>query len=288
MVRFSDSGDDGLTFGRIEFPSSKRKQDAKWALIPADGGQGATDQAAREEKAKTVLDTLFRVWKLPLPSVLITVVGDSTEDKELELNDKQKVVLRRGLIEVCRTACAGGDDDETITQTVPWVITLGVGKGVAALIGQICKEMADDGIPCIGVAPWGVVSQRELMANDDSRQVAATSAQSPARKKYGVRYEYDVTKPLKEGEHLLDPNHSHFLFVHSNGPVGVAEAGFRMDLIRAICNKTLGQDEDGDDLPLPPSVALVLGGGHTTYNVCLLYTSPSPRDRQKSRMPSSA
>ena len=26
----------------------------------------------------------------------------------------------------------------------------------------------------------------------------------------------------------------------------------------------------------------------TSYNSCLLYTSPSPRDRQKSRMPSSA
>ena len=26
----------------------------------------------------------------------------------------------------------------------------------------------------------------------------------------------------------------------------------------------------------------------TGYNTCLLYTSPSPRDRQKSRMPSSA
>ena len=26
----------------------------------------------------------------------------------------------------------------------------------------------------------------------------------------------------------------------------------------------------------------------TLYTVCLLYTSPSPRDRQKSRMPSSA
>ena len=26
----------------------------------------------------------------------------------------------------------------------------------------------------------------------------------------------------------------------------------------------------------------------TQYNICLLYTSPSPRDRQKSRMPSSA
>ena len=43
---------------------------------------------------------------------------------------------------------------------------------------------------------------------------------------------------------------------------------------------------------------LTTGGGWTTieesydaylkYNVCLLYTSPSPRDRQKSRMPSSA
>ena len=26
----------------------------------------------------------------------------------------------------------------------------------------------------------------------------------------------------------------------------------------------------------------------STFNTCLLYTSPSPRDRQKSRMPSSA
>ena len=29
-------------------------------------------------------------------------------------------------------------------------------------------------------------------------------------------------------------------------------------------------------------------GFSADYNVCLLYTSPSPRDRQKSRMPSSA
>ena len=28
--------------------------------------------------------------------------------------------------------------------------------------------------------------------------------------------------------------------------------------------------------------------GRVRYNICLLYTSPSPRDRQKSRMPSSA
>ena len=27
---------------------------------------------------------------------------------------------------------------------------------------------------------------------------------------------------------------------------------------------------------------------HAVYQICLLYTSPSPRDRQRSRMPSSA
>ena len=39
--------------------------------------------------------------------------------------------------------------------------------------------------------------------------------------------------------------------------------------------------------PLEGKVSLVIGGGSGHYP-CLLYTSPSPRDRQKSRMPSSA
>ena len=35
-------------------------------------------------------------------------------------------------------------------------------------------------------------------------------------------------------------------------------------------------------------VAILTGNGDTFCAGCLLYTSPSPRDRQKSRMPSSA
>ena len=31
-----------------------------------------------------------------------------------------------------------------------------------------------------------------------------------------------------------------------------------------------------------------IGGEHITVTTCLLYTSPSPRDRTRSRMPSSA
>ena len=48
-----------------------------------------------------------------------------------------------------------------------------------------------------------------------------------------------------------------------------------------------------EDFGGKPLVSLI-GGNKTApdraalYNSCLLYTSPSPRDRQKSRMPSSA
>ena len=40
--------------------------------------------------------------------------------------------------------------------------------------------------------------------------------------------------------------------------------------------------------PMKPIPAFLVGGYFHTAILCLLYTSPSPRDRQKSRMPSSA
>ena len=41
---------------------------------------------------------------------------------------------------------------------------------------------------------------------------------------------------------------------------------------------------DGKKVPLFPGAFAIYGHG----NVCLLYTSPSPRDMRRSRMPSSA
>ena len=40
--------------------------------------------------------------------------------------------------------------------------------------------------------------------------------------------------------------------------------------------------------PGQPIEVLIKGGTYPLRETCLLYTSPSPRDRQKSRMPSSA
>ena len=48
-----------------------------------------------------------------------------------------------------------------------------------------------------------------------------------------------------------------------------------------VLTRLLTADED-------PNVRAEAANALASYGVCLLYTSPSPRDRQKSRMPSSA
>ena len=57
----------------------------------------------------------------------------------------------------------------------------------------------------------------------------------------------------------------------------------------ANANPTLAQGELGIELD---TGRFKIGDGVSAWNTlrydCLLYTSPSPRDRQKSRMPSSA
>ena len=65
-------------------------------------------------------------------------------------------------------------------------------------------------------------------------------------------------------------------------------AGYLENFVQAIFDTIF------DNAAAPSGSTLVLGGDGRYYNreaiqiICLLYTSPSPRDRQKSRMPSSA
>ena len=65
-----------------------------------------------------------------------------------------------------------------------------------------------------------------------------------------------------------------------------AQAGCSVTIVSA---GSAGGGTDGGDnpdvVPVPASGWLLLCG---VLGICLLYTSPSPRDRQKSRMPSSA
>ena len=66
---------------------------------------------------------------------------------------------------------------------------------------------------------------------------------------------------------------------------------WNVDNIRIDGGTISSTDTDGDVTVDPNGTGrLVVAGVVTapTYHGCLLYTSPSPRDRQKSRMPSSA
>ena len=65
------------------------------------------------------------------------------------------------------------------------------------------------------------------------------------------------------------------------GRSGLASA-IKEGLIAALYPTALVMDSDGQHEPASVGEAVQL------LNRCLLYTSPSPRDRQKSRMPSSA
>ena len=58
----------------------------------------------------------------------------------------------------------------------------------------------------------------------------------------------------------------------------------QIDNIKALAINILQPVRSHYDRPL----IISSGFKHTQHTTCLLYTSPSPRDRQKSRMPSSA
>ena len=54
--------------------------------------------------------------------------------------------------------------------------------------------------------------------------------------------------------------------------------------LKLLCDEVFGEENFIKDLIINTAE----GGGNAKYVVCLLYTSPSPRDRTRSRMPSSA
>ena len=68
-----------------------------------------------------------------------------------------------------------------------------------------------------------------------------------------------------------------------------ANPGYRVQLASLLSVKTGGCEEDCAYCPQSMhNSSDVAGQPELEVEPCLLYTSPSPRDRQKSRMPSSA
>ena len=58
--------------------------------------------------------------------------------------------------------------------------------------------------------------------------------------------------------------------------------------VEIYLNQPVGIGEHSDVMSAIETEITAIAQAHEKIEVCLLYTSPSPRDRQKSRMPSSA
>ena len=56
----------------------------------------------------------------------------------------------------------------------------------------------------------------------------------------------------------------------------------------AILDSNAIDPTDKNGNPIPVTIPIMLAPGIKVVYTCLLYTSPSPRDRTRSRMPSSA
>ena len=234
-----------------------------------------------------LVQLLIHSWRLPAPSVIISVTGGASS---LELNDKQRLVFRRGLLQAARRASTGGSGEEGEMPMAPWLISGGTNSGVMELVGRTMQGLEADvtpPIPCIGIAPWGIVSQREHMARAPTRNrrgggggggAAASDAASSGKKRsrLGVRYVYgskpDDPSTSEDEKNQLDANHTHFLLVDGGNvgkPAYGSEIGVRSALTGHVCNTRFGVDDDGDPLPKPPFVLLVVGGGPNTYQMVL-------------------
>ena len=113
-------------------------------------------------------------------------------------------------------------------------------------------------------------------------------------------HDYFTTKTSKVNATGFLKNQKRFvLFKHKDRDLGVAaeldasvldgkekrETPVQIKLLPWA--RFVGQIVNNDGDPVPSAAIVCMIGGGRDYG-CLLYTSPSPRDRQKSRMPSSA
>ena len=80
---------------------------------------------------------------------------------------------------------------------------------------------------------------------------------------------------------------SQFIFLTEEGAIASRSSEVNLDEAQVVSGPTL-QIRIDDAMYLMARDLSALLKVATSINACLLYTSPSPRDRQKSRMPSSA
>ncbi|XP_039196056.1 transient receptor potential cation channel subfamily M member 1 isoform X8 [Crotalus tigris] len=195
-----------------------------------------------DTKPDLLLQLMVKDWQLELPKLLISVHGGL---QNFELQPKLKQVFGKGLIKAAMTTGA-------------WIFTGGVSTGIIRHVGDALKDHSSKSrgrICAIGIAPWGIVENKEDLLGKDVTKLYQT-----------------MSNPLSK-LCVLNSSHTHFILA-DNGTLGKygAEVKLRRQLEKHISlqkiNTRLGQGV--------PVVGLVVEGGPNVISIVLEYLREEP------------
>ncbi|CAO2614345.1 Transient receptor potential cation channel subfamily M member 1 [Lemmus lemmus] len=195
-----------------------------------------------DTKPDSLLHLMVKDWQLELPKLLISVHGGL---QSFEMQPKLKQVFGKGLVKAAMTTGA-------------WIFTGGVSTGVVSHVGDALKDHSSKSrgrLCAIGIAPWGMVENKEDLVGKDVTRVYQT-----------------MSNPLSKLS-VLNNSHTHFILA-DNGTLGKygAEVKLRRQLEKHISlqkiNTRLGQGV--------PVVGLVVEGGPNVASIVLEYLREDP------------
>ncbi|XP_035761716.1 transient receptor potential cation channel subfamily M member 7 isoform X2 [Neolamprologus brichardi] len=217
-------------YGVINFQGGSHSYRAKYVRLSHDASPDS------------ILRLMLKEWHMELPKILISVHGGI---QNFDLHPRIKQVVGKGLIKAAVTTGA-------------WILTGGVNTGVAKHVGDALKEhcsRSSKKICTIGIAPWGVIENRNDLIGRDIIAPYQT-----------------LLNPLSK-LNVLNSLHSHFLLV-DDGTVGKygAEVTLRRELEKHI-NLQKIHARIGQGVPV---VALIFEGGPNVILTVLEYLQESP------------
>uniref|UniRef100_A0A4W5MM02 non-specific serine/threonine protein kinase n=1 Tax=Hucho hucho TaxID=62062 RepID=A0A4W5MM02_9TELE len=217
-------------YGIVNFQGGSHSYRAKYVRLSHDS------------RPESILRLMLNEWQMELPKILISVHGGI---QNFDLHPRIKQVVGKGLIKAAVTTGA-------------WILTGGVNTGVAKHVGDALKEHCSRSsrkICTIGVAPWGVIENRNDLIGRDVVAPYQT-----------------LLNPLSK-LNVLNNLHSHFLLV-DDGTVGKygAEVELRRELEKHIKLQRI-HARIGQGVPV---VALIFEGGPNVILTVLEYLQETP------------
>ncbi|KAL4613309.1 transient receptor potential cation channel subfamily M member 7 isoform X2 [Arapaima gigas] len=219
-------------YGVINFQGGSHSYRAKYVRL------------SYNSEPEMILRLMLKEWQMELPKIVISVHGGI---QNFDLHPRIKQVVGKGLIKAAVTTGA-------------WILTGGVntGKNVAKHVGDALKEHSSRSarkICTIGIAPWGVIENRNDLIGRDVVAPYQT-----------------LLNPLSK-LNVLNNLHSHFILV-DDGTVGKygAEVKLRRELEKHI-NLQRIHARIGQGVPV---VALIFEGGPNVILTVLEYLQESP------------